>query len=158
MAESQQEAEKSEQSENDAAKHNKEALDWLIQAVMEVVEFAKANNLLRWEIIDAEDKLTKAVQAKNSHYCIQKAGLDAEACITCQATRPVDPVFTPGVNAGKHVFKVEQETIQDHGRFMAPTEGQGVLDYIDMPLEQYNSITHMLYTMLADTQTQTSLC
>ena len=49
----------------------KEALDWLIQEEM-VVEFTQANNLSPQEIIDAEDKLTKAVQAKNSHYHVQK--------------------------------------------------------------------------------------
>ena len=49
---------------------------------MEVVEFPKANNLSRQEIIDAEDKVTKAVQAKNSCHCVQKVGLNAEAHIT----------------------------------------------------------------------------
>ena len=28
--------------------------------------------------------MAKAVQAKNSHYQVQKVGLDAEACITSQ--------------------------------------------------------------------------
>ena len=44
-AKSQQEAEQWEWLENDAAKHHKEALDWLIQAAVDAVEFAKANNL-----------------------------------------------------------------------------------------------------------------
>ena len=69
MAKSQQEAEQWEQSENDVAKHNREALDHLIQAAVEVVEFAKANNLLRQEIINVENKLVKVVQAENSCYC-----------------------------------------------------------------------------------------
>ena len=57
-----------EWSENDAAKHHREALDHVIQAAAEVVEFAKANNLLRQEVIDTESELAKAVQAKNSCY------------------------------------------------------------------------------------------
>ena len=70
MAKSQQEAELWEQLENDAAKHYREALDCMIQAAAEAVEFAKAINLLRQEVmvIDAENELAKAVQAKNSHY------------------------------------------------------------------------------------------
>ena len=57
-----------EQSENDAAKHPREAPDHMIQAVAEVVEFAKANNLSRQEVINAKNELAKAVQAKNSCY------------------------------------------------------------------------------------------
>ena len=82
MAKSWQEAEKWERSEIDAAKHHKEAVDWLIQAATEVVEFTKANNLLRQEIINAENELSRTVQDKNSCYCIQKAGLNTEACLT----------------------------------------------------------------------------
>ena len=33
-----------------------------------------------------------------------------------------------------------------------PTEGQGIPDYIDMPLEQYNGIMHMIHAMLAKGQ------
>ena len=76
---------------------------------MEVVEFAKANNLSPQEIINAEDKLAKAVHAKNRCYHIQKVGLNAEGCITGQAMRPVEPMFTPVVNAGDYMFEVEQE-------------------------------------------------
>ena len=54
--------------ENDAAKHHRKVLDRMIQAAVEVVEYAKANNLLRREVIDAENELEKAVQAKNSCY------------------------------------------------------------------------------------------
>ena len=68
MAKSQQEAKHWEQSENDAAKHHREALDCVIQAAAEVIEYAKANNLLRREVIKKENELAKAVQAKNSHY------------------------------------------------------------------------------------------
>ena len=56
----------------DAAKHHKEALDQLIQAATKVVEFAKANNLSRQEIIDAEDKLSKAVQPKKTTITVSK--------------------------------------------------------------------------------------
>ena len=55
MAKSWQEAEKWEKSEDDAVKHHKEALDQLIQAATEAVEFAKANNLSRQEIMDTEN-------------------------------------------------------------------------------------------------------
>ena len=51
---------------NDAAKHHRKALDHVIQAAEEAVEHAKRNNLLRREVIDAENELAKAVQAKNS--------------------------------------------------------------------------------------------
>ena len=54
---------------------------------MDAVEIANTNNLLRQEIIDAEDELSKAVQAQNSCYCVQKAGLNAEGCISSQAMR-----------------------------------------------------------------------
>ena len=68
MAKSQREAECWEQSENDAAKHHRKALDRVIQAAEEAVEHAKRNNLLRQKVIDAENKLARAVQAKNSRY------------------------------------------------------------------------------------------
>ena len=77
----QQEAEHWERSENDAAKHHRKALDHMIQAAEEAVEHAKNNNLSRQEVIDTENELAKAVQAKNSRYQVQKAGLNAEAHI-----------------------------------------------------------------------------
>ena len=40
----------------------------MIQAAEEAVEYTNTNNLLRREVIDAENELAKAVQAKNSHY------------------------------------------------------------------------------------------
>ena len=49
-------------------KHHRKALDRMIQAAEEAVEHAKNNNLLRQEVIDAENELAKAVQAKNSRY------------------------------------------------------------------------------------------
>ena len=55
-------------------------MDHMIQVAEEAVEYAKANNLSRQEVIDAENELAKAVQAKNSWYWVQKAGLNAEAC------------------------------------------------------------------------------
>ena len=68
MTRSRQEAKRWEQSENDAANRHRKALDHVIQAAEEVVEHAKNNNLLRQEVIDAENELAKAVQAKNSRY------------------------------------------------------------------------------------------
>ena len=66
VARSRQEAKCWEQSENDATKHHKKALDHVIQAAEEAVEHAKRNNLLRQEVIDTENELARAVQAKNS--------------------------------------------------------------------------------------------
>ena len=60
------EAEHWEWSENDAAKRPRKALDHVIQAAEEAVEYDKTNNLSRQEVIDAENELAKAVQAKNS--------------------------------------------------------------------------------------------
>ena len=65
--------------ENDAAKRHRKALDHVIQAAEEAVEHAKTNNLLRQEVINAENELAKAVQAKNSRYRVQKVGLNTEA-------------------------------------------------------------------------------
>ena len=65
---SQREAKCWECLENDTAKHHRKALDRMIQAAEEAVEHAKNNNLLRQEVIDAENELAKAVQAKNSRY------------------------------------------------------------------------------------------
>ena len=48
--------------------HHRKALDCMIQAAEEVVEHAKRNNLSRQEVIDAENELARAVQAKNSQY------------------------------------------------------------------------------------------
>ena len=66
MARSQREAKHWEQSENDAAKCHRKALIRMIQAAEEAVEYAKTNNLLRQEVINSENELAKAVQAKNS--------------------------------------------------------------------------------------------
>ena len=65
----------------------------MIQAAEEAVEHAKRNNLLRQEVIDAENELAKAVQAKNSQYQVQKVGLNAEAHIASPTTRTVGPTF-----------------------------------------------------------------
>ena len=70
----------------------------MIQAAEEVVEHAKKNNLSRQEVIDAENELAKAVQAKNSPYGVQKAGLNAEACIASPTTRMVEPTFNRTMN------------------------------------------------------------
>ena len=66
MTRSRREAKHWERSENDAVKCHRKALDCVIQAAEEVVEHAKNNNLSRQEVIDAENELAKAVQAKNS--------------------------------------------------------------------------------------------
>ena len=68
VAGSQREAKHWERLENDAATHHRKAPDCVIQAAEEAVEHAKNNNLSRQEVIDAENELAKAVQAKNSRY------------------------------------------------------------------------------------------
>ena len=72
----------------------------MIQAAEEAVEYTKTNNLSRQEVIDAENELAKAIQAKNSQYRVQKAGLNSEARITSQTTRPAEPTFNPMMNIG----------------------------------------------------------
>ena len=81
VTKSRREAKCWEQSENDAAKRHRKALDHVIQAAEEAVKHAKNNNLSRQEVIDAENELAKAVQAKNSRYRVQKVGLNTEARI-----------------------------------------------------------------------------
>ena len=78
---------------NDTAKRHRKALDHVIQAAEEAVEHAKRNNLSRQEVIDAENELARAVQAKNSRYQVQKVGLNAEAHIASPTTRTVEPTF-----------------------------------------------------------------
>ena len=97
---SRQEAERWERSENDAVKHHRKALDRVIQAAEEAVEHTKNNNLSRQEVIDAENELAKAVQAKNSQYQVQKAGLNAEAHIASPITGTVEPTFNRVMNEG----------------------------------------------------------
>ena len=90
-------------------------LDHVIQAAAEAVEYAKANKLSRWEVIDTENELAKAVQAKNSCYWVQKVGLNAEAHITSQTTRLVEPTFNQMINIGDPWTDMEQETIHYQG-------------------------------------------
>ena len=75
-------------------------MDSVIQAAEEAVEHAKNNNLSRQEVIDAENELAKAVQAKNSRYQVQKAGLNTEACIASPITGMVEPKFNQTMNEG----------------------------------------------------------
>ena len=121
MARSRREAECWEQLENDAAKHHRKALDHMIQAAEEVVEHTKTNNLLRKEVINAENELANAVQAKNSQYQVQKAGLNAEAHIASPTIRMVEPMFNQMMNVGDPQTDVEQETIHYHGQSVALT-------------------------------------
>ena len=72
------------------------------------------NNLSRQEVIDAENELAKAVQAKNSWYWVQKAGLNAEACIASPTIRMVEPMFNQTMNGGDPQSDVEQETGHYH--------------------------------------------
>ena len=45
---------------------------------------------------------------------------------------------------------MEQATIHYHGPSIALTKGQGIPNYINMPLEQYNGIVHMIHAVLAE--------
>ena len=93
----------------------------MIQAAEEVVEYAKANNLSRQEVMDAENELAKAVQAKNSRYQVQKAGVNTEAHINSLTMRPVEPMFNPMMNVGDPQIDVEQETIHHRRQSIALT-------------------------------------
>ena len=56
------------------------------------------------------------------------------------------------MNVGDPQTDVEQETIHYHGWSVALTKGQGIPNYIDTPLEQYNGISHMIHVALAEGQ------
>ena len=146
------EAKRWERSENDAAKRHRKALDCVIQAAEEAVEHAKNNNLSRQEVIDAENELGKAVQAKNSRYQVQKAGLNTEACIASPTTRTVEPMFNRAMNQGDPQMDMEHETTHYHGQSVALTNGQGIPNHIDAPSEQYDGIACMIHAALAEGQ------
>ena len=152
VARSQQEAECWERSENDAAKHHRKALDCMIQVAEEAVEHAKRNNLSRQEVIDTENELARAVQAKNSQYRIQKAGLNAEAHIASPTTRMVEPTFNRMMNEGDPQMDVEHETAHYHRQSIALTDSQGIPDHVDAPLKQYDGIARMIRAALAKGQ------
>ena len=133
-------------------KRHRKALDRVIQAAEEVVEHAKNNNLSRQEVIDAENELAKAVQAKNSRYRVQKAGLNAEARIASPITGTVEPTFNQAMNEGDPQMDVEHETVHYCGRSVALTNGQGIPDHVDVPSEQYNGIARMIHAALAKGQ------
>ena len=122
----------------------------MIQAAEEVVEYTKTNNLSRQEVINAENELAKAVQAKNSQYWVQKVGLNAEACITSLTTRMVEPTFNQTMNIGDPWTDVEQETFHYREQSVALTEGQGIPNYVNTPSKQYDGIAWMICTALAE--------
>ena len=53
---------------------------------------------------------------------------------------------------GDPQIDVEQETTHYHGWSIALTNGQGIPDHIDAPLEQYDGIACMICTALAEGQ------
>ena len=61
-------------------------------------------------------------------------------------------MFNPMMNVGDPRIDVEQETIHYHRWSVAPTEGQGIPNYVDTPSEQYNGIAHMICAALAEGQ------
>ena len=124
----------------------------MIQAAEEAVEHTKRNNLSRQEVIDAENELAKAVQAKNSQYRVQKGGLNAEAHIASPTTRMVEPTFNRTMNEGDPRMDIEQETAHYCRQSVALTDGQGIPDHVDAPSEQYNGIAHMIRAVLAERQ------
>ena len=123
----------------------------MIQAAEEAVEHAKANNLSSQEVIEAENELAKAVQARNSQYQVQKAGLNAEACIASPTIRTVEPTFNQTMNVGDPQTDVE-ETLHYCGQSVVLTKGQGTPNHVDMPLEQYDGIARMIYAALTEGQ------
>ena len=152
MTRSWREAECWERSETDTVKRHRKALDHVIQAAEEAVEHTKRNNLLRQEVIDAENELAKAIQAKISWYRVQKVGLNAEAHIASPTTRTVEPMFNWAMNEGDPQINVEHETAHYHGRSVALTDSQGIPDHINAPSEQYDGIACMIHAALAEGQ------
>ena len=63
--------------------------------------------------------------------------------------RPVEPTFNPMMNVGGPQIDVEQEIVHYHGWSIAPTEGQGIPNYVNTPSEQYDGIVHMIHAGLA---------
>ena len=124
----------------------------MIQAAEEVVEHAKNNNLSRQEVIDAENELAKAVQAKNSQYRVQKVGLNAEAHIASPITGTVEPTFNRAMNEGDPQMDVEHKTAHYHGWSVALTDSQGIANHVDVPSEQYDGISRMIRAALAKGQ------
>ena len=124
----------------------------MIQAAEEAVEHAKNNNLSYQEVIDAENELEKAVQAKNSRYRVQKVGLNAEARIASPITGTVEPTSNLVMNKGDPQMDMEHETIRYRGWSVALTDGQGIPDHINVPSEQYNGIARMIHAALAEGQ------
>ena len=47
---------------------------------------------------------------------------------------------------------VEQETAHYCGQSVALTNGQGIPNHVDAPLEQYDGIAHMIHAALAEGQ------
>ena len=124
----------------------------MIQAAEEAVEHAKNNNLSRQEVIDTENELAKAVQAKNSRYRVQKVGLNAEARIASPITGMVEPTFNQVMNEGDPRMDVEHETAHYHGWSVALTGSQGIPNHVDAPSEQYHRIARMIHAALAEGQ------
>ena len=79
-------------------------------------------------------------------------GLNAEAHIASPTIRTVDPTFNGMMNVGDPRTDVEQETIHYCGRSVALTFGQGIPNYVDAPLEQYDGIACMICAVLAKGQ------
>ena len=61
-------------------------------------------------------------------------------------------MFNRMMNIGDPRTDVEQETIHYRRWSVALTKGQGIPNYIDAPLEQYNGIARMIHAALAEGQ------
>ena len=125
----------------------------MIQAAEETVEHAKRNNLSRQEVVDTENELARAVQAKNSRYQVQKVGLNAEACIASPTTRMVEHTLNRTMNEGDPRMDVEHKTAHYHGWSVGLTDGQGIPDHVNVPSEQYDGIACMIHAALAKDNT-----
>ena len=152
MTKSRQKAEEWEKKENDAAKHHKEALDQTIRAAKTALRYAVDNNLSVQEIAHAAQEVENATKARASRYRVSQAGLNADARMADLSTRSAERAFTLGVNADGELSGADQEIVQQRGRSMAPTEGQGIPDYVDGPSEQYDGIARMIRATLAEGQ------
>ena len=66
--------------------------------------------------------------------------------------RMVEPTFNRTMNVGDPRIDVEQETAHYCGQSVALTNGQGIPDHVNAPLEQYDGSAHMICTALAEGQ------
>ena len=61
-------------------------------------------------------------------------------------------MFNRAMNEGDPQMDVEHETAHYHGWSVALTDGQGIPDHVDVPLEKYDGVARMIRAALAEGQ------